>query len=154
MNTTITATDKTLITFFKHHHDTIARVTLFIVFFWFGVLKITGDSPANPLVQQLFEKIIPFASFNTFIICFGLYEMIIGLLFLIPKTERLALALLLPHIFTTVLPLIALPAVTWQRFLVPTMEGQYIIKNLVILALAVSVAANLHPLKLDKKPKK
>jgi hypothetical protein len=39
-----------------------------------------------------------------------------------------------------------LPAVTWQSFFVPTLEGQYIIKNLVIIALAIALASHLEPL--------
>jgi len=116
-----------------------SRIALFIVFFWFGILKIIGTSPANPLVQKLFEKTVPFISFGTFIILFGAYEMLIGILFLIPKREKLALALLIPHVLTTFLPLFLLPSITWQNFLTPTLEGQYIIKNLVIAALALNL---------------
>lgn len=47
----------------------------------------------------------------------------------------------------TILPLILLPSIAWSGFLVPTLEGQYIIKNLAIMALAAGVAANLHPMK-------
>ncbi len=154
MIATIVSLDKGIITRLKRYHGLIARIALFIVFFWFGLLKVTGDSSATPLVQNLFEKTIPGITFATFIVLFGLYEMIIGILFLIPKAERLAIAFLIPHIFTTIGPLILLPEVTWNSFLVPSMEGQYILKNVVILALAFSVAADLHPLKLDKTVKK
>lgn len=77
---------------------------------------------------------------------FGLFEMLIGLLFITPRAERLAIFLLAIHMFTTSLPLFILPTTTWAGFLVPTLEGQYIIKNLLIIALAIGVAANLKPL--------
>jgi uncharacterized membrane protein YkgB len=48
---------------------------------------------------------------------------------------------------TTFGPLVYLPDEAWQKFLVPTLEGQYIIKNLVIIATAIGIAAHLHPLK-------
>jgi uncharacterized membrane protein YkgB len=48
---------------------------------------------------------------------------------------------------TTVMPLFMLPSATWSAFLVPTMEGQYIIKNILIIAAAIVVAAHVHPLK-------
>ncbi len=140
-------TDRTLIEFFKKISPALARAALFIVFFWFGALKIISASPANPLVSELLDKTMPFLTFHSFIIGFGIYEMIIGVLFIIPRAERAAIALLVPHMITTILPLILLPAITWQKFLVPTLEGQYIIKNLVIIALAFSIAAQLHPLK-------
>lgn len=123
----------------------LSRISLFIVFFWFGILKIIGTSPANPLVQKLFEKTVPFISFEIFIILFGAYEMLIGILFLIPKRKKLALFLLVPHMIATFLPLFLLPNVTWQNFFTPTLEGQYIIKNLVIIALALNLDSRANP---------
>ncbi len=120
-----------------------ARIALFIVFFWFGALKLFGDSPANPLVAGLLEKTLPFITFNTFIFLFGIYEMIIGVVFLIPGLEKVAIALLVPHMLTTFMPLVLLPSVTWQGPFVPTLEGQYIIKNFVIIALALSLITHV-----------
>jgi len=140
--------DQTVIRWLKKYHDALARIALFIVFFWFGILKVILVSAANPLVSDLLHKTLPFITFHTFIICFGLYEMLIGLLFLIPGQERLAIALLIPHMIMTILPLFLLPTITWQGFMIPTLEGQYIIKNVVIIALAFTVAARLHPIKL------
>ena len=47
---------------------------------------------------------------------------------------------------TTILPLFLLTTVTWSGFMVPTLEGQYIIKNILIIAAAIGIAANLHPI--------
>ncbi|MBI3273880.1 MAG: hypothetical protein HYZ69_01930 [Candidatus Colwellbacteria bacterium] len=124
----------------------MARLALFTVFFWFGALKLFGTSPANPLVEKLLEHTLPSVTFAQFILFFGLFEMLIGITFLIPRLERFAIAFLIPHMFTTLLSLIFLKSVTWQGFLAPTLEGQYIIKNLVIIALAIGIAANLRPL--------
>ena len=123
----------------------LGRFAIFIVFFWFGILKIVGTSPANPMVSSLLHTTMPFMPFNTFIILFSIYEMCIGIAFLIPRGERLAIALLIPHMIMTSLPLFLLPAMTWQGFLTPSLEGQYIIKNIVIIALALGIAAHLHP---------
>ena len=57
----------------------------------------------------------------------------------------LIIFLLFPHIVMTALPLFFLTGVTWQTNFVPTLEGQYIIKNLLIIALAISLAARLTP---------
>lgn len=127
-----------------------ARIALFVVFFWFGILKIIGTSPANPMVSDLLAHTLPFMTFDTFIFYFAIYEMVIGIVFLIPRLERLAIALLLPHMIMTCLPLILLPAMTWQAFLTPTLEGQYIIKNLVIIAAAIAVAAHVTPMSHEK----
>ncbi len=128
-----------------------ARIALFIVFFWFGVLKIMGVSPADPLVEALLKLTLPFVPFDSFRVFFGIYEMIIGASFLLPGFERLAIAMLLPHMAATFLPLIFLPGLTWAGLLVPTLAGQYIIKNLIIIALALSLAAHLHPAKDSRK---
>lgn len=125
----------------------LGRTALFIIFFWFGILKIFGTSPANPMVADLLSVTMPFMSWETFIILFALYEMLIGIAFIIPRGERAAIALLIPHMIMTSLPLFFLPEMTWQGFLVPTLEGQYIVKNLVIIALATGIAAHLHPWK-------
>jgi len=120
-----------------------SRFSLFVVFFWFGLLKVIGLSPANALVKGLYSdtlsKTLTFLPFSQFIIVFGIFEMIIGLLFLIPRFKRLALILLGLHMITTFMPLFLLPKMTWQGFLVPTLEGQYILKNLVIISLALMI---------------
>lgn len=128
-----------------------ARLALFVIFFWFGILKIIGTSPANPMVSDLMEATMPFMTFETFIIFFSIYEILIGISFLIPRFERVAIALLIPHMIMTSLPLFFLPAMTWQGFMTPTLEGQYIIKNLVIIALAMGIAAHLHPIHIGHK---
>ncbi|HEV7424145.1 MAG TPA: hypothetical protein VGO21_03060, partial [Candidatus Paceibacterota bacterium] len=139
--------DIKLIHFFRRISLPIARFGLFVVFFWFGMLKVVGLSPASGLVQSLFERMIPFMNFSTFIILFGLLECLIGILFLFHGFERIVIPLLFLHMVTTFLPLFVLPHVTWSGFLVPTLEGQYIIKNLVVIGLAVGVASHLHPMK-------
>jgi uncharacterized membrane protein YkgB len=151
MNTT--AIDIKLIHFFKRYSVPMARFGLFVVFFWFGILKVAGLSPASGVVQRLFESTIHFVPFATFLICFGLFEMLIGVLFLIKGAERIVLPLLLVHMITTFGPLVLLPSETWSQFAVPTMEGQYIIKNLVIIAAAMGIAARLHPMRASKSGK-
>jgi len=124
-----------------------ARLALFVVFFWFGFLKIIGMSPASGLVERLFEQTIPFMSFGTFLILFGMYECLIGVLFLVKGAERIVIPMLILHMITTTGPLVLLPQETWSALFVPTLEGQYIIKNLLIIAAAIGIAANLEPLK-------
>jgi uncharacterized membrane protein YkgB len=138
--------DNHLIAFIRRHQEIIRRTALALVFFWFGLLKVLGTSPANPLVEALLGRTMPFISFDDFNLLFGSFEMIIGLLFIIPKAERIALAVLIPHLITTALPLILLPDITWQSTFVPTLEGQYILKNSIIIALAFSIGADLTPL--------
>jgi uncharacterized membrane protein YkgB len=123
----------------------MARIALATIFIWFGALKVIGASPANPLVASLLEHTLPGISFATFIWWFGILEVLIGIAFLIPGLERIAIGLLIPHMGTTLLPLILLPQITWSGFLMPTLEGQYIIKNLALIACALEIGAHLTP---------
>jgi uncharacterized membrane protein YkgB len=123
-----------------------ARMALFIVFFWFGILKVFGLSPANPLVANLLNRTMPFIDFAQFIVLFGLFEMAIGILCLIPRLVRMSMLLLAIHMATTIMPLVLLPEVAWAQPFVPTLEGQYIIKNLAIIAVAISIVSRMaHP---------
>lgn len=117
----------------------MAHIALFIVFFWFGILKVFGVSPAAPLVDALRAVIIPWWPLESFIIFLGIAEMLIGILFLSNKTIRIAGYFLIFHMFTTILPLFMLPALAWNGPLTPSLEGQYIIKNIVIMVLAASI---------------
>lgn len=138
--------DHHMISFAKQHGIRIARIAFFIVFFWFGILKVFGTSPANPLVESLMNTTLPFLTFSQFIFFFGLFEMTIGILFLLPKYDRLVIPFFLLHMFSTALPLILLPEISWQSPLIPTLEGQYMLKNLVLVALAIVIVANLKPI--------
>lgn len=131
--------DSTIIPVTTSLYIPFARGSFFLIYFWFGILKILDTSPANPLVLALQEKTIPFLSFHEFIIFFALFEMLIGVLFLIPKWTRLVYVLFLFHMGMTILPLFLLPAYAWQGFLTPTLEGQYMLKNLILIALANAI---------------
>lgn len=135
---------KSTIAFLKKHGDHMARIAMFIIFVWFGALKLINLSPANDLVRELLHVTLPFIPFSIFIIVLGILEVGIGILFLIKRTEKLAIALLIPHMIATFAPLILLPEISWQMPFVPTLEGQYIIKNVAIIALAAGVLAHLH----------
>ncbi len=138
--------DLELIHFYRKISEPSARFGLFVVFFWFGILKVIDLSPASPLVQALFERTMPVMPFSVFIVLFGLFEMLIGIMFLFKGFERVVIPLLLVHMITTVMPLFLVTSATWSGMMVPTLEGQYIIKNLLIIAAAVGIAAHLHPL--------
>lgn len=123
----------------------VSRLAIFVVYFWFGSLKVLSLSPASPLVLALLDRTMPFVSPDAFLVWFGLFEVLIGVIFLIPRFARLAIALLVIHLVTTVMPLVLLKSSLWTGMMVPTLEGQYIIKNVLIVALAIVVASNLTP---------
>ena len=149
----ITGLDRKIIAFLNKNSIPFDRIAIFIIFFWFGFLKVINLSPADALVADLLKVTIPSLSLGSFFVFLGIWEMAIGILFLIPKLTRIAIPLLLIHMFSTLLPLVLLPQVVWQQFLVPTLEGQYIIKNLIIVALALAVAASVTPMKSKENVK-
>ncbi len=119
-----------------------SRLSFFIVYFWFGILKINGSSPANPLVESLQQKTLPFLTFGQFIIIFALFEMLIGVLFLVPRLTRFVFVLFVLHMGMTLMPLFLVPEMSWQGFMVPTIEGQYMVKNLILISLALCIMVN------------
>lgn len=115
------------------------RVSLAIIFVWFGILKPLGLSPAGPLVKATVAW-MPLFDPDTWLAIIGWWEVAIGLTFLTRKTSRIAIGLLAMQMVGTFLPLAILPDVTFQpgHFpYAPTIEGQYIIKNLLIISAAM-----------------
>ena len=145
LNKELAATDSKIIHFVQRTFFPFARFSIFIIFFWFGALKVFDASPASPMVLALLSKILPFIAPLLFLKAFGLYEMCIGVAFLIPRFEREAILLLIPHLISTILPLFLLTSLTWSAPFIPTLEGQYIIKNILIAALAMGIAAHIRP---------
>ncbi|MCS6992004.1 MAG: hypothetical protein NZL95_09135 [Chitinophagales bacterium] len=117
----------------------LARIAFFAVFFWFGTLKMMELSPSIGVIHTIHEHTAWFIPWELYVFLFGAYECLIGVLFLVPGRERWVLYLLIPHVVTTFAPLLLAPKLTWKAFLIPNMIGQYIIKNVVIVSLAIFV---------------
>lgn len=141
------AIDVRLIDFFQRTFIPVARVSLFLIFFWFGFIKLLGVSPASPLAEALTAKTVGMEYFDALFMLLAAVECVIGILFLIPKATRVVIPLLLFHMAVVCSPLLLVPEHAWQDFFVPTLEGQYIIKNAVVVAVAIGIAASATPLK-------
>lgn len=138
--------DLRVIDFLRRWHIPFARVALFVVFFWFGAIKLTGLSPASPLAEALTASTVGGQYFPMLFTVLSLFECAIGILFLFPKLTRVVIPLLLLHMVLVCSPLVLLPQMVWAAPFVPTLEGQYIIKNAVIVALAIGIASHTKPL--------
>ncbi|OLS21366.1 MAG: hypothetical protein HeimC3_36110, partial [Candidatus Heimdallarchaeota archaeon LC_3] len=123
----------------------LLRISLGIVFIWFGILKPFGLSSAEGLANQLVEVGAWWIPGNEYLYSMiAIIEILIGVFFLFNRTLRLAIFLLLIQMPLTLLPLFLLPEVTWQVFLiVPTLEGQYIIKNVVLISAAIVIGGTV-----------
>ncbi len=116
------------------------RAALGIVFIWFGGLKILGVSPAADLVASTVYVVPP----ALFVPVLGVWEALIGLCLLYRPLIRVGLLLLAIQLPGTFLPLILLPDVVYVTApYALTVEGQYIIKNLVIIAAALVIGGTV-----------
>lgn len=145
--------DLVVIEFFKRTFIPFARFSIFLIFFWFGLIKLIGASPASPLAEALTAKTVGMEYFDILFMTLALLECVIGVLFLFPKATRVVIPLLLFHMAIVCSPLLLVPGYTWQSGFVPTLEGQYIIKNAVVIAVAIGIASSTTPLKPVKTKK-
>lgn len=120
--------------------STIGRLSLFIIYFWFGILKVFGISPAEALVENLFDQTLGlWIDFSMFCAGFGAFECLLGILWLFPNLSKISLYLLFFHMVTTFLPVLVLTNEIWQTWFTPTLVGQYIIKNLALISLGMFI---------------
>jgi uncharacterized membrane protein YkgB len=119
----------------------ILRVALGTVFVWFGALKLVpGMSPAEDLVRAT----VPFLPGSLFVPFLGVWEVVIGLGFLTGRALRLTILLLFLQMPGTLSPIVLLPERVFTTFpLGLTLEGQYIVKNLVLIAAALVIGATV-----------
>jgi uncharacterized membrane protein YkgB len=118
----------------------LLRWSVGVVFVWFGALKTVGMSPAQELVARTVYWFPP----EVFIPVLGWWEVVIGLGLLVRPLARVAIALLFLQMPGTFLPLVLLPEICFTA--IPfglTIEGQYIIKNLVLISAAIVVGGTV-----------
>lgn len=124
----------------------LLRVGLGVVFFWFGVLKfVPGLSPA----QDLAARTIDLLTFGLIppsvgVLLLAAWECAIGLGLVTGKFMRAVLLLLFVQMLGTLTPLVLFPEETWRVApFAPTLEGQYIIKNIVLVSAALVIGATV-----------
>lgn len=140
--------DPVIVRWMNRYGHLLLRISLGIIFIWFGLLKVFGQSPANDLVARTVYWFDP----DIFIPILGWWEALIGVFFLFHRTIRAAIFLLFLQIGGTFLPLVILPDVCFQgNFFALTMEGQYIVKNLLIISAAIMVGGSARLPQKDKR---
>src|SRR5215213_8504050 len=131
------------------------RIALGVVFLWFGVLKFFPNvSPAETLVGRTIEVLTlgvikPAVSVPVL----AAWESVIGLGLILGRGLRGILFLLAVQMLGTFTPLLLFPHETFSSFpLAPTLEGQYIIKNIVLIGAAMVVGATVRGGGLSPEP--
>lgn len=117
------------------------RIALFVIYFWFGILKLLGMSPAFSLANELVNHTIGPAYFSLSYNSLAVFECVIGIMWLVPRLTNLVFILMMIHMGIVWSPLFLLGGAAWMHVGVPTFEGQYIIKNLALMALAIGIVA-------------
>jgi uncharacterized membrane protein YkgB len=122
----------------------LLRISLGVVFLWFGVLKVFDVSP----VAELVAKTIYWFDPGFVVPALGVVEVFVGVCLLSGRLIRVALPLLVLQMVGTFLVLLLLPDVAFRdgNPLLLTVEGEFVVKNLVLLSGALVVGSRLTPL--------
>jgi uncharacterized membrane protein YkgB len=125
---------------------TLLRLSLGIVFLWFGVLKFfPGLSPAQDLAARTIRDLsCGLIGPEVSIPLLATWESLIGIGLLLGKGLRATLFLLYAQMLGTLTPLVLYPSEVFTRIpFAPTLEGQYIIKNVVLISAGIVVGATV-----------
>lgn len=130
----------------------IMRGTLGLVFLWFGALKVANVSPVSALVADTLSFVPLPASFV--VPALGVFEIAVALALITGRWLRPFLPVLLLHLVGTFLVLALHPSVAFKdgNPLMLTMEGEFVVKNVVLIAGTLMVAATLPPRGTPEEP--
>jgi uncharacterized membrane protein YphA (DoxX/SURF4 family) len=119
------------------------RVSLGLVFIWFGALKIMGDSPVTALIAAT----VPWVPAGVLLPTLGWVEVVIGVSLLIGWPRQLTLLALASHLTGTFLTFIVAPQLMVQHGnpLLLTSNGEFVLKNLVLITSALVLLAHQRP---------
>jgi len=138
--------DQTVTAYMARYGITLLRISVGIIFIWFGFLKyFPGLSPAEGLASKTLE-VVSFGMLppRAAIIILATWECAVGLGLILAIFLRTTLLLLWLQMAGTVAPMLLFPHEVFSHFpYAPTLEGQYIIKNLVLASAGVVVGATV-----------
>jgi len=147
--------DRRITGWMASHGVDLLRIALGIVFLWFGALKlIPGLSPAEDLAGRTIESLtLGRVPPSVALPALAMWEVAIGVGLLIGRWMRVVLLLLFVQMAGTITPLVLFPSETFVAFpFAPTLEGQYIIKNIVLVTAAIVLGATVRGGELSPRP--
>jgi uncharacterized membrane protein YkgB len=127
--------------FLRKWSITALRISLAIVFIWFGALKVFGVTPVTDLVASTVYWLDP----DWVVPALGVVEIVVGLGLLFRVAMRAVLGLFFLMLIGTFLVLIIQPDVAFKdgNPLLLTVEGEFVIKNLVLLSAGMVIGATV-----------
>lgn len=133
--------DARVVAFMSQYGPRIVRYALAIVFIWFGTLKIIGRSPVVELVARTVYWVPP----ERFVPFLGVWELVVGLGLLFRFALRVTLLLFWLLLAGTLLVLVQHPEIAFQdgNPLLLTTEGEFVVKNLVLIAAGLVVGSRV-----------
>jgi len=133
-----------IISWMAIHAIVMLRISVGIIFFWFGFQKFF---PGVSIAEDIATRTIDVLSFGIVQAPYSMpilaaWETIIGLGFITGKFLRFIIPLLFAQMAGTVFPLWVFPEETFHLApFVPSLEGQYILKNIVFITAAMVILA-------------
>ncbi|MEX1091967.1 MAG: DoxX family membrane protein [Acidimicrobiia bacterium] len=137
--------------FLGRYSLTLLRISLAVVFVWFGALKVFGVTPVTDLVTEVVYWVDP----SWFVPVLGAFEVLVGLGLLSGIGMRLVLLLLVAQLVGTFLVLVVRPDLAFQNGnpLLLTTEGEFVVKNLVLISAGLTVGSQVPRLPSWKTPR-
>ncbi|HMG73327.1 MAG TPA: hypothetical protein VK582_07490 [Pyrinomonadaceae bacterium] len=116
------------------------RLALGLVFLWFGALKVFGVSPITPMLRETFS----FMALPALTVVLGIWEMVIAVGLVFKLALRHTLCLMCLHLAGTFVALWLAPSLFFLHGnpLVLTVDGEFIVKNLVLLTAGLVIGCN------------
>ena len=144
--------DEKVVRFMSSYAILIIRISLGIVFVWFGLLKVMGTSPVYDLASHVVYWFPP----ELFVPLLGIWEMAIGIGLLLGKALRVVLSLLFLQLAGTFLVLVMRPETAFQggNPLLLTMEGEFVVKNLVLIAAGLAVGGTVRHIRKEQEQRR
>jgi uncharacterized membrane protein YkgB len=144
------AVDEAVAGWMERYGVTVLRIALGVVFVWFGALKVIGHSPVEDLVRETAY----FLPAGFVVPAIGVWEVIIGFGLIFPVALRLTLLMFWAQMAGTLLVLIVHPSLSFQdgNPLLLTVEGEFVIKNLVLIAAGLVIGGQVRSGRIVAKP--
>jgi uncharacterized membrane protein YphA (DoxX/SURF4 family) len=148
-------TDRSVTAWMADNGILLLRLSVGIVYFWFGALKFfSGMSPAEDLAQRTIEQLtFGLVPADVSIYLLAVWECLIGLGLIFGIYLRATLILLWLQMVGAIMPLFLFPQDVFQVIpIAPTIEGQYIIKNMVIISAGIVIGATVRGGRIVPEP--